>query len=488
MGPDLELTERSGMVMEASSSKENGNVMKESEDKYMRCAFNYEDDTFEMDRNKDVDLNIIEHRNSGDIVPVEVEGQDATENSSSFGGTISEGENGTMSNDAELESELCGDATSSLTLDGCGEVFRMRKKKLTSHWRTYIRPIMWRCKWVELQIKKFQSQAIKYDRELAEYNQAKQFDLENFSLEDFGAKSLPFSSQSRRKTFMRRNKRKRVEETMDVVSYMSRHNLFSYYENKRSAASGTSMDDHCGNLVISADKAINGNDDFGANDEILSLELKYGDDSLEQILWKIGNVQTQVSKLKTRIDKVMSENAGRFSSADNLSLLVPCNALTGSSQNPASPSNRMRVGSSYIASQLISEYNDMGDLIMPESAVSSHGEVIHLPDMIESTDQPLVGGLCKNAEDGFLLYNQRAQEELNNFEEVKILPVEKPQVVKKEQDSTDPQVTAQELDLPTDDQPPRKIRSISKLTAPKNKRKRGRRKAGSGRWSRKSSG
>lgn len=104
-----------------------------------------------------------------------------------------------------------------------------RKKRLTPHWRTFIRPLVWRCKWVELQIKKFQSQASEYDRELAKYDQRKKTELESCVLEGFGAKSLPFLSRSQRKEVMKRRKRKRVEDTGDMVGFMSRHKLFSYF-------------------------------------------------------------------------------------------------------------------------------------------------------------------------------------------------------------------------------------------------------------------
>lgn len=136
---------------------------------------------------------------------------------------------------------------------------------------------------------------------------------------------------------------------------------------------------------------------MGLNDEPLSLE--FNDSSVEQILHKIGVVHLQVTNMKTRLHKIMSENAGKFSSTDKLSLLAPCNALTSSAVNPASPPNNegtMLIGSSsYMANQLIQEYN-MGDLVMPESAASSHGEVTHVSDIVESTDRLEVGGSSKN--------------------------------------------------------------------------------------------
>lgn len=137
---------------------------------------------------------------------------------------------------------------------------------------------------------------------------------------------------------------------------------------------------------------------FAVGDEPILLEFKDGD-SLEQVLWKIGVAQSHVSELKNRLNKVTSENAGKISSANKLSLLVPCNEV--SARNRASPPNngdRMLVGSSYIASQLMPE-NNMGDLVMPESAVSSHGEVTQLPDITESTDWPQVGSSCRNVSD-----------------------------------------------------------------------------------------
>lgn len=91
---------------------------------------------------------------------------------------------------------------------------------------------MWRCKWAELKIKQLQSLAQKYDRELEEYNQRKKLEMDMSKVEHVGSKSLPFSGQSQRKKLMKRKKRKRVEDKVDVASYMSHHNLFSYNGSK----------------------------------------------------------------------------------------------------------------------------------------------------------------------------------------------------------------------------------------------------------------
>lgn len=497
MGPDLELKGRSEMVTEASGNKETAGIMKEPEDKHMRCASNYEDNNFEMEalvddqiegeRSQDVEVNILEHTNSFDLGLVEAEFQDQTENSSSFEDTGSGFENGTTLSDADVDSGLLGDGSSTLSVDGYSDFFRVRKKKLTPHWRTYIQPLVWRCKWVELQIKKFQSQASEYDKELAKYNQRKKAELESCMLEGIGSKSHAFSGRIQRKEVMKRKKRKRVEDTGDMMGYMSRHKLFSYFESKRSAADAPFMDEVLGNQV-----KIDGNSEGEVNDEPLSLE--FNDTSVEQILCKIGIVHLQVANMKTRLHKIMSENSGKFSSTDKLSLLAPCNALTSSAGNPASPhdtEDKMMVGSSsYMPNQLIQDYS-MGDLVMPESAASSHGEVTHVSDIVESTEQPEVGGSSKNVGGGMLIYSRRPKEELkNSFKGVDIQIVgKKPQVPKEEQEDTSiPAFDSTGPDVHTEDQPAPKIRSISKLTATKNTRKRGRRKAGLGRWSRRSSG
>ncbi|GMP42645.1 hypothetical protein CsSME_00012314 [Camellia sinensis var. sinensis] len=72
-------------------------------------------------------------------------------------------------------------------------------------------------------------------------------------------------------------------------------------KNKRSAAVVASIDDDRGKRVILAEKSINV--EFGVNDELLSHELRDGDNSLEQILWKLGIVQSQDSKMKSRLHK-----------------------------------------------------------------------------------------------------------------------------------------------------------------------------------------
>lgn len=96
-------------------------------------------------------------------------------------------------------------------------------------------------------------------------------------------------------------------------------------------------------------------------------------------------MHSRIHKLKNQVGVVMSKNAARFSSFENLSLLVPCDAHTSSAHSPALSAGNgdtISAGAIYTSARHISEYN-IGDLVMPESAVSSFGEAI--PDITEST-------------------------------------------------------------------------------------------------------
>jgi hypothetical protein len=107
-------------------------------------------------------------------------------------------------------------------------LYKYRKRKLTDHWRNFIRPLMWRLKWTELRLKQLESQELKYSRELEEYDRGKHTAPDHFNLEEFGSKSIPFSSHRYRSKAKMRRKRKKIEATTDIASYTARHYLFSY--------------------------------------------------------------------------------------------------------------------------------------------------------------------------------------------------------------------------------------------------------------------
>lgn len=116
---------------------------------------------------------------------------------------------------------------------------------------------------------------------------------------------------------------------------------------------------------------VNIDNELWVNYEQLFLEPGDGDNPLEVILGKIEFLQSQVVKMKSRVEKVISENAGKSSFMDDLSTLMPFSALIASPQS-TSPNNgdKMRVGT-FIASQLKMEHN-MSDTLVPENGMTSN--------------------------------------------------------------------------------------------------------------------
>lgn len=128
------------------------------------------------------------------------------------------------------------------------------------------------------------------------------------------------------------------------------------------------------------------NDKLGSSDEWTPLEFTDGDNSLEQVLWKIETVHAWVHKLRSQIDTVVSKNAAKFSSSENLSLLAPFDVQTSAAHSPAFSAGNgdtISAGAMYTSTQHIPEYDI--DMAMHESVVSSFGEAIPVPDIIEST-------------------------------------------------------------------------------------------------------
>lgn len=454
---------------------------------------------------EDTEVDIVSWTNKGDFASNKIEDPDATDYSSSFADTMSDVENGSRLSDAEVESEFLGDEGLAATFDDSS--FPMRKRKLTDHWRNFIRPLMWRCKWTELRIKEIDSQALKYSKELAEYDKGKHIVPDQFTLEEFGSKSLPFLGERRRSKVRKRRKRKKVEDTTEIGSYTSHHYIFSYLEDKKSDPDGGLADDF-GNPVIIEPNA-DSTDRFG-NGEVRSsfLSVTESDAALEQILWVIDNLHSKVHKLKSEIDAVMSRNASKFSSSENLSLLPHGDVQTSSAQSPTTSAvngDTASVGVIYNSTQHGVEF-EIGDFVMHDSAISSYGEVPMVPDIIESTvgllsaadvtlHSALVGDSCEDMVDNVLIH-EVAETDEHKFRSATHHPIEKPQDVEKsegEENLNLVSVPMSDINTATNtavSQEKSTLKSCmySDVNIPKNKRKRGERKACSGGWSKKCSG
>ncbi|KAK9123456.1 hypothetical protein Sjap_013058 [Stephania japonica] len=469
--------------------------------KNFRCASNCEDTTFDAEVVaqdsivQGIDVDIVHCTTDASEVKLVTDNDpEATECSSSFGESVSDAEDGSRLSEVEVESRFCGDdGMDPNVFEGFDGVFRFRKKKLTTHWRRYIRPLMWRCRWIELKMKELHTQSLKYDKILATIGQRKHLDLDKFPYE-CGIKSLPYPGISHKNRVMRRRNRKRVEETADISSYMSHHNLFSYYGFD---PDGASMDDDCGIQVIEANDS--DHEQFEYSDGCSLLQFR-DDDALEQILWKIEKVHSRVQKLKIHMDKLVAVNAVKFSSMEDLSLIMQNNLPSSSTRSMSlSPQNgdEKYLGSLFAPPRNMSE-NEIGDMMM-DSAVSSY-EDVSPPDIIESTMGLLSaaeasnyqhnGDSCENLADDVLIHNQATEKELQHFEKIGSLLLEKPQVsVKEEHDEVLLPTSASNSELVTNreitqtcDQSVLKSCLASELGVPKTKRKRGERRAGAGTW------
>ncbi|KAL8028343.1 hypothetical protein ABFX02_14G153100 [Erythranthe guttata] len=285
MGPEITAGDKLKAKMKASSTYEaNPTFDKELENECRNFASRAVDQTEKV--------NITEATNSG------VEAQeylDATESSSSF-------------DDCDDSEPLYRHGDDDFDLNfGFDDAFRLRKKDLTNDWRSYVQPLRWRCKWVELQIKKLEEQGRMYDVQLGKYSQQKQAWLEKSALEQgLGVKSIPFYQNHGGKNEVRkRKKRRRAEKTKDLLPYISHHNIFSYYVSKKGSDRGAFVEGELRNRE--ANQKVATDVGFWGDDQSLCIENGNDDNSLEQILRKIVFLQSRVGKLKSRVEKVKSE-------------------------------------------------------------------------------------------------------------------------------------------------------------------------------------
>ncbi|KAL2663821.1 hypothetical protein AAZX31_02G131900 [Glycine max] len=455
---------------------------------------------------EDTEVDIVSLTNKGDFASNKVEDPDATDYSSSFSGTTSDAENGSRLSDAEVESEFLGDNGLADTFDG--SAFPKRKRKLTDHWRNFIRPLMWRCKWTELRIREINSQALKYSKELAGYDKGKHTAPDEFTLEEFGSKSLPFLGEQLRSKAKKRRKRKKVEDTTDIGSYTSHHYIFSYLENKKSDPDGYLADDF-GNPVIT-EPHVNSTDRFGIGEDRPLLDFNETDVSFKQLLLTIDNTHTRIHKLKSNVDGIVSKKASKFSSSENLSFLLHHGDVqqTSSVESPtisAGNGDTASIGVIYNSTQHEPDF-DIGDFVMQDSAISSYGGVPMIPDIIESTvgllsaadvtlHSAFVVDSCEDMVDNVLIH-EVAETDEHTF--ASHYPMERLQDVEKDEEGEESPnpvpIPLSDINTATTNPAVSEEQSTIKScmyrdgNIPKNKRKRGERKACSGGWSKKCSG
>lgn len=103
------------------------------------------------------------------------------------------------------------------------DVYR-KKRALDADWKTYRQGIEWRCRWVELRVEELQAEANKYTRILEAARTCK---VQHH--QDGSVARTSTIDRDHKVRILRRRHRRRVEETADLKSNMSKHPLFSRY-------------------------------------------------------------------------------------------------------------------------------------------------------------------------------------------------------------------------------------------------------------------
>ncbi|KAL1226351.1 hypothetical protein V5N11_030523 [Cardamine amara subsp. amara] len=418
--PHMELNQESKQFnAEKLAPKEEQIPEGEHEDYGLISSNTSEETVTSVSGGEELDVDIVE---SDDNITLSTdEDPNATEYSSSFSDTASESDemfNG-LTGEAEVESHYWDETDLGPAYDSFSSIFHFRKKRLTNHWRRFIRPLMWRAKWVELRIRELESRALEYPKELESYDREKlEANIDPSVLETCGEgmKSLPFSNPCyKRRAAKRRRKRKKVESTDDITSYMACHNLFSYIETKRLSSDGMTLADDFG---VAKDVLIDSKNRVDLDDDDSLFDHREGDSVLEEVLWKIELVHSQVHRLKSQVEIVMSKNAARFSSSENLSILA---ASSAPSPTVSAGGDVISIGAMYNSSQHMPEYV-LGDLVFSsEGVISSYGDGFHIPDIIESTvglfadadvtlHHPQIGDSCEDILDNIFIRNGVAEE------------------------------------------------------------------------------
>lgn len=141
--------------------------------------------------------------------------------------------------------------------------------------------------------------------------------------------------------------------------------------------------------IVITEPHVDSTDRFDIGEDQPLLDFNEIDASFQKMLWTIDNIHARVHKLKTDVDGILSKNASKFSSSENLSFLLNHGDVqqTSSAQSPtisAGNGDTVSVGVIYNSTQDGADF-DIGDFVMHDSAISSYGEGPMIPDIIEST-------------------------------------------------------------------------------------------------------
>ncbi|RLN25668.1 uncharacterized protein C2845_PM07G08270 [Panicum miliaceum] len=240
------------------------------------------------------------------------EEDDTTECSSSFGDTFSGSEGEADGGEPEVNSGISARRP----------LKPPRRKKVTAEWRNSVRPILWRCQWLELRMKELSCQVSKYDRELALIKKEKEVQQTVSKANGSMSESMQIH-KGHRNSIMERRKRKRHEENVDASLYIKKHQILSYYhdkQNKGAETDGVLIDDDCGNTV---DGSIRGGLDTVTLLDSENYNMIFEQLTLKDTLMTIDGLQSRVHLLQERLSKAHSGGENLALSEDNTHVRVP---------------------------------------------------------------------------------------------------------------------------------------------------------------------
>lgn len=373
------------------------------------------------------------------------QGGDSTECSSSFGDSFCEADDEEDHGDPEVNSPF------SAHVDSDQASLTPRKKKVTAEWRKAVRPMLWRCQWLELRMKDLLSQVSNYDKQLALIKQGKELQQAvtktNGSRTESGQHCKGHENSS-----MERRKRKRHENTVDTSLYIKKHQILSYFydkQNKGAETDGLLIDDDSNGPV--GDDIKGGLDTAGLFEKSKEYDMVSEQFTLQKILLTIDGIQSQVHRLQERLSKARSKQEKMASFVDHAQVKVAekrqrTKKRSFSYKNeydrytkPQKKKNlNILLKEDRPARAVISTLSERATDCLIEDAKrnseeksgegsQSHKKAInvdHLLDIDSSLPNGHMGDLCRENADDILIDNQAAKEGYQPFENVKH-PLEK---------------------------------------------------------------
>ncbi|GLJ36541.1 hypothetical protein SUGI_0734300 [Cryptomeria japonica] len=301
----------------------------------------------------------------------------ATESSSSFGDT--DADDYETCGSVESESELHnGNAAAAVDENHGYASIKRKNSRLSDDWKSYRRGIEWRCHWLELQIKEFQSQASKYDCILKKI-QSKKLQRDSLTcIKDSAARTTPLISHSIKQRILHR-KPKKVRKEKDLSAYMSQHPLFSLYEN-RTEADGRLAEDDPNNLPVAGELISRMSDVSHFNLHLGLAGALDGENTMELMLWNIENLQSRIIKMRNQLNKFVKRISTNNITHNSWSNQFPKGTVEGppfvslgKSRNQMHVGRGSKVQTVTLARRRISEF-DINNVVMPGNSMAVYVE------------------------------------------------------------------------------------------------------------------